>query len=96
MDEMQNVKFLGCVNGTWKDEKTGKEVPTYTIYIGKRMLDKNGDEYGYGYKPITIKVNKDIWNEFTALDFGADLEANIFMYKNQYNNYCYKLVGYRL
>ena len=96
MNEMTKHVFLGCVNGTWKDERTGKETPTYTVYLGKQMLDKNGNEYGYGYKPLTLKVSKDIFNEFTALEFGVEVLAAVFMYKNQFGNYSYKLMGYEI
>lgn len=96
MDNMVKCVFIGCVNGNWKDERTGKEISTYTIYLGKPMVDKNGDSYGYGYKPVSVKVDKDVFNEFTTIDFGIEFFADVFTYKNQYGNYSYKLVRYEL
>ncbi len=93
---MDKLVFIGCVNGTWKDEKTGKETPTYTIYIGKPMLDRDGNQYGFGYKPVTCKVSKEEFQSFTSLEFGIEFLGEIFGYKNQYGNYSYKLMRYEL
>lgn len=92
--EMTTHKFLGCVNGTWKDEKTGRETPTFTIYLGVEMKDKNGNDYGYGYKPCGVKVDKDTFNQFTTLSFGDDILAEIFKYQNKYGNWSCKLMRY--
>lgn len=93
---MTKCVFIGAVNGAWKDERTGKEVPSYSVYIGKPMVDKNGDSYGFGFKPVTCKVDKETFNEFSTIDFGSEFLGEVFTYKNQYGNYSYKLVRYEL
>lgn len=94
--EMTKHVFIGAVNGTWKDETSGKEIPTYTLYCAKEMRDRQGNEYGYGYKPITLRIDKEQFQEFTSLDFGVQFLAEIFCYKNQKGAYSYKLMRYEL
>lgn len=70
---MEKMLYIGSYTGCSKDSKK----PYYVLYLGSELVDKNGNPIGEGYRPKTLFVDKDEYEDFQTCGVGNIVLADI-------------------